>query len=83
MENQRRIAVVGVVLEHREESADRVNDILSTYGHLVVGRMGIPYREKGIAVISLIVDGTTDEISSMTGKLGNIPGVKVRSAVTV
>jgi putative iron-only hydrogenase system regulator len=45
--------------------------------------MGIPYREKGIAVISLIVDGTTDEISSMTGKLGNIPGVKVRSAVTV
>jgi putative iron-only hydrogenase system regulator len=83
MENQRRIAVVGVVLENREESADRVNDILSTYGHLVVGRMGIPYREKGIAVISLIVDGTTDEISSMTGKLGNIPGVKVRSAVTV
>jgi putative iron-only hydrogenase system regulator len=83
MEAQRRIAVVGLVIEKPAESADRVNEVLSKYGHLIVGRMGIPYREKGIAIISLIVDGTTDEISSMTGKLGNIAGVKVRSAVTV
>lgn len=83
MEIQRRIAVVGLVIENREEAANRVNDVLSKYGHLIVGRMGIPYREKGISVISLIVDGTTDEISSMTGKLGNIHGVKVRSAVAV
>jgi len=83
MEIQRRIAVVGLVIDKPSESADRVNEVLSKYGHLIVGRMGIPYREKGIAIISLIVDGTTDEISSMTGKLGNIAGVKVRSAVTV
>lgn len=83
MEMQRRIAVVGLVIENPIDSADRVNDVLSKYGHLIVGRMGIPYREKGISIISLIVDGTTDEISSMTGKLGNIAGVKVRSAVTV
>jgi putative iron-only hydrogenase system regulator len=83
MEMQRRIAVVGLVIEKPSEVADRVNEVLSKYGHLIVGRMGIPYREKGISIISLIVDGTTDEISSMTGKLGNIAGVKVRSAVTV
>lgn len=83
MEKQRRIAVVGVVIENPTETAERVNDVLSHYGELIVGRMGIPYREKGISVISLIVDGTTDEISAMTGKLGGIAGVKVRSAVTV
>lgn len=83
MEIQRRIAVVGLVIENREEAANRVNDVLSKYGSLIVGRMGIPYREKDISIISLIVDGTTDDISSMTGKLGNIRGVKVRSVVTV
>ncbi len=83
MEIQRRIAVVGLVIENREEAANRVNDILSKYGGLIVGRMGVPYREKNISIISLIVDGTTDDISSMTGKLGNIKGVKVRSVVTV
>lgn len=83
MEIQRRIAVVGLVIENREEAANRVNDVLSKYGSLIVGRMGIPYREKDISIISLIVDGTTDDISSMTGKLGNIKGVKVRSVVTV
>lgn len=83
MEIQRRIAVVGLVIENREEAAIRVNDVLSKYGGLIVGRMGVPYREKNISIISLIVDGTTDDISSMTGKLGNIKGVKVRSVVTV
>ncbi len=83
MEMQRRIAVVGLVIENREEAANHVNEILSKYGSLIVGRMGLPYREKNLAIISLIVDGTPDEISAMTGKLGNIRGVKVRSVVTV
>ncbi len=83
METQRRISVVGLVIENREEAAARVNEILSKYGSLIVGRMGLPYREKNLAIISLIVDGTPDEISAMTGKLGNIRGVKVRSVVTV
>jgi len=45
--------------------------------------MGIPYHERGLSVISLIVDGTTDEIGALTGKLGNIPSVKVKSAITL
>ncbi|MDD4658355.1 MAG: CopG family transcriptional regulator, partial [Eubacteriales bacterium] len=47
-----------------------------------VGRMGIPYRDRHVAVISLIVDGTTDEIGSLTGKLGEVKGVSVKSALT-
>jgi putative iron-only hydrogenase system regulator len=76
-----RIGVVGVVVEDLE-SAVKVNVILHEYSHIIVGRMGIPYREKGISVIALIVDGTSDEISAMTGKLGKIHKVSVKSAIT-
>jgi len=77
-----RIAVIGIVIENREENATKVNDIITNYGHLVVGRMGIPYKNRGISVISLIIDGTTDDIGALTGKLGNIKDVKVKSVVT-
>lgn len=78
-----RIAVIGIVVMQRSESARRVNTILSDYGDIIVGRMGIPYREREFSVISLIVDGTTDEIGALTGKLGSIEGVKVRAAITL
>lgn len=78
----RRIGVIGIVIENREAVASRVNAILSEYGDYIVGRMGIPYRERGVAVIALIVDGTTDVIGALTGKLGSLPGVKVRAALT-
>jgi len=78
----KRIGVVGIVLEDRENAQKKVNEILSAYGDIIVGRMGIPYRERGLAVISLILDGSTDEIGAMTGKLGAIPGVSVKSALT-
>jgi putative iron-only hydrogenase system regulator len=77
----KRIGVVGIVVEDLE-SANSVNSILHDYSEIIVGRMGIPYREKGISVISIIVDGTTDEISAMTGKLGKINAVSVKSAMT-
>ncbi|AEE95452.1 TM1266 family iron-only hydrogenase system putative regulator [Mahella australiensis] len=80
MEN--RIGVIGIVVEHREEVAAKLNDILSRHGDIIVGRMGIPYKERGLSVISLIVDGTTDEIGSLTGQLGALPNVNVKSALT-
>ncbi|HHW02950.1 MAG TPA: CopG family transcriptional regulator [Thermoanaerobacterales bacterium] len=83
MPKERRISVVGIIVTNREESADKVNEILSRYGHYIIGRMGIPYREKGISVMALIVDASTDELGALTGQLGSIPGVKVKSAVTV
>lgn len=79
---ERRLGVVGIVIEDRETAAAKVNQILSDHGEIIVGRMGIPYRERNVAVIALIVDGTTDDIGSLTGKLGNLPGVQVRAALT-
>jgi putative iron-only hydrogenase system regulator len=76
-----RIGVVGIVIEEFE-SANKVNETLHDMSSIIVGRMGIPRKEKGIAIISLIVEGTSDEISAMTGKLGKIKGVNVKSALT-
>jgi putative iron-only hydrogenase system regulator len=78
---EKRICVVGIVIENLN-NINVVNNILHDYSNIIVGRMGIPYRERGISVISLIVDGTMDEISAMTGKLGKIEGVTVKSAIT-
>ncbi|MCR4430096.1 MAG: iron-only hydrogenase system regulator [Tepidanaerobacteraceae bacterium] len=83
MSGEKRISVIGIIVTNREESAEKVNEILSTYGQYIIGRMGIPYRERGISVMALIVDASTDELGALTGRLGNIPGVKVKSAVTV
>ena len=76
-----RIGVIGIVVTNIENS-NSVNDILHNYANLIIGRMGIPYKEKNVSVISLLVDGTSDEISALTGKLGKISGVQVKSALT-
>jgi putative iron-only hydrogenase system regulator len=77
----KRIGIVGIVVEDLS-SAEYINTILHEYAGLIVGRMGIPYRERGVSVITLIVDGSNDAISAMTGKLGRITGVSVKSMVT-
>ncbi len=79
MEN--RIGIIGIVIEDLE-AAEPVNAILHDYASSIIGRMGLPYRERGVSVITLIVDGNNDEISALTGKLGRIPGVSVKSMVT-
>lgn len=77
---EHRIGVIGIVVEDLE-NAQKINSILSEHNEVIVGRMGIPYRERGISVISLIIDGSTDEIGAMTGKLGNLKSVKVKTAL--
>ena len=79
-----RIGFVGIVIEDPLRAPD-INSILSRHGQIIVGRMGIPrihHNEVGISVITLIVQGTTDEIGALTGQLGNIVGVQVRSALS-
>ncbi len=78
---KQRLGVVAVFVENRLEAAPRVNAVLSEYAAIVVGRMGIPYREKHLSVVAVIVDGTNDEIGALTGKLGAIPGVSVKAAL--
>jgi len=75
-----RIGVVGIVVEDREH-IQTVNAILGAHAGIIVGRMGIPYRQRNLAVIALIVDGSTDAIGSLTGQLGKVPGIRVRSAL--
>ncbi len=78
---EHRLGVVAVFVENRLDTAPKVNQILSEYGRILVGRMGIPYRERNLSVISVIVDGSNDDIGAMTGKLGAIPGVSVKAAL--
>ncbi len=76
---QKRIGMIGIFVRERDEAAQQVNRVLSDYGHIIVARVGVPYRERGLSVISVIVDGTNDEIGALTGKLGAIASVTVRS----
>lgn len=78
----KRIAVIGIIVEDRKKAAPKVNEILNQYGEIIVGRVGIPYRDRGLNVIALIVDGTTDELGALTGKLGMIEKVEVKSALS-
>jgi putative iron-only hydrogenase system regulator len=78
-----RLAVIGILVLNRELTSEKVNRILSEYANIIVGRMGIPYKERNVSIISIIVDGTTDDIGALTGKLGSIEGVKVKSAITI
>ena len=75
-----RLGFVGIILEDRKKSAAAVNKMLSEFGEKIVARMGLPHVHGDHAVITLIVDATTDEIGSLTGRLGALPGVSVKSA---
>lgn len=80
-ESDARLGVVAIFVENREQTAPKVNQILSDFGNCIVGRMGIPYREKNISVMAVIVTGSNEEIGAMTGRLGAISGVDVRVAL--
>ncbi len=77
-----RIAVIGVVIEKDRLAAEQVNKILSAYGDYVVGRMGVPDKVNHIYVISVILKAENEIVSAITGKLGRIENVTVKSAVT-
>lgn len=73
-----RIALVGIVLENKD-SVDELNHLLSQYGQYIVGRMGIPYREKDLSIISVAMDAPNDIISALSGKIGMLPGVSTKT----
>ena len=77
----KRIGIIGIVIENLS-CTEPINAVLHEYAELIIGRMGVPYRERGVSVISLIVDGSNDDISALTGKLGRISGASVKSMIT-
>lgn len=76
-----RIALIGIIVENLN-STDKINEILHSYNGYIVGRMGIPYRSRGVAIISVVVDAPNDVISAMSGKLGRIDGVSSKVQYT-
>ncbi len=74
-----RVAVIGIIVENNN-AVNEVNNILHEYGSYIIGRMGIPYKEKQISIISIAVDAPQDLISALSGKLGRISGVSAKTA---
>lgn len=72
MEN--RVALVGIIVKKRENT-EKLNEILHEYGEYIIGRMGVPYKEKDISIISIAMDAPPDKISALSGKIGMIEGI--------
>lgn len=74
----KRIGLIGIVVE-KKDAVEKLNHVLHDYGEYIVGRMGIPYHQRNISVISVVIDASTDIISSLSGKLGMIDGVSIKT----
>lgn len=74
-----RVAVMSIIVEN-QDSVERLNALLHDYGEYIIGRMGIPYRQKNINILSIALDAPQDTISALAGKLGNLKGVSVKTA---
>ena len=74
-----RVAVMSIIVENTE-SVEPINSLLHEHGQYIIGRMGIPYRQRGISIISIALDAPDNTISALAGKIGNLPGVSVKTA---
>jgi len=79
---QNRLASINVIIRDRN-SSQKVNDILSAHGDCIRGRLGLPYPERGLSVIVILVDADNAKIGAITGAIGNLPGVSLRSVMLV
>lgn len=72
-----RVAIIGIIIEQTKDIS-QLNNLLSQYGQYIICRTGLPYREKGIHIISIVLDAPQDKISALSGKLGRIEGVSAK-----
>lgn len=80
-ESQKRLGFVGIIIDDREKCSGAVNEVLSQFGELILARTGLPNAKGDTSVITLVIDTTTDELGILTGKLGKISGVSVKSGL--
>jgi putative iron-only hydrogenase system regulator len=73
-----RIAIIGIIVEN-PDSVEQLNALLHEYAPYVIGRMGIPYRQRGISIISVAVDAPHNTISALSGKIGRLPGINAKT----
>ena len=76
-----KVAVMSIIVEDND-TVEKLNAILHQYGEYIIGRMGIPYRARKINIISIALDAPQDTISTMAGKIGNLPGISVKTALS-
>ena len=74
-----RVAVMGIIVENMD-SVELLNSLLHEFGEYIIGRMGIPYRCRGISIVSIAIDAPQDVISALAGKIGNLDGISVKTA---
>ena len=73
-----RIALIGIIVEN-PDSVEQLNHLLHEYGSYIIGRMGLPYRERGVNIISVVLDAPQDKIAALSGKIGRLPGVSAKT----
>lgn len=78
----KKIAAISAILEKPQDNQKEFNEIISSFNVIVKGRMGIPFEQDDMAIVSIVVIGDLDSINSMTGKLGNLEGVSVKTAIS-
>ena len=78
-QKETRVAVMGIIVENRDSVSD-LNQLLHEYGGYIIGRMGIPYKEKGVNIISVAIDAPQDVTAALSGKIGRLDGVSVKTA---
>ena len=74
-----RVALIGIIVE-QEEAVMALNQLLHQFGRYIIGRMGLPYRAKGVSIISVVLDAPQDVISALAGRIGRLPGVSAKTA---
>lgn len=77
----KRIGVIGIVVQGDRTVVSDLQEILTDYGDIIIGRMGVPDKENGIYAISVVVKGNPEEINALSGKIGRLSNVKVKSAI--
>ncbi|MCC0633575.1 MULTISPECIES: TM1266 family iron-only hydrogenase system putative regulator [Clostridioides] len=78
----KKVAVISAILEEPKECQLKFNEVVSTFKGIIKGRMGIPCEEEGVSIVCIAVVGEMDIINSLTGKLGNIPHVSVKTSIS-
>lgn len=76
---EKRIAVIGIIVENKD-SVEKLNSLLHEFGDCIIGRMGLPYKERNLSIVSLAVDAPQNIISELTGKIGKLEGISVKTA---
>lgn len=79
--SENRLAVISIIVEDRGQSS-KINALLSDFGNYVVGRMGIPYRQKGVSVICVVIDAPAEVINTLTGRVGMLSGVAAKTVMS-